>query len=373
MAAEQQNEETYAPTYFPGTVVPESATAVPVPAAGDVRGIDFTIRPAVTVSVKGQVTMPLSTDPNAPAAPPAVGPRGNPAGRIGRGSQINVTLARTGGTGAFSGPVMANSNRTMVRGDGNFEISNVIPGSYNLAAVAQQNGNEYSARMRLEVGEAGADNLNIALRPGISVAGKIFVDGNPPAGFKISQLRVTLQQAEDFAVGGRNGSAQVADDGTFTLPGVSPMSYRVRVMGLPTGAYIMAGRIGGDDAVSRPFVITGDQDVSLQLQIGFSAGHVSGTVVDDKGNPYPGALATLIPDEPARLRSELYFSIPTDQYGRFTFPNVPPGGYKLFAWDDIPGDAYQDPEFIRRYEDRGMPVKVGSGASVDQQVGITHP
>src|SRR5262249_11771227 len=60
ISAQQQNEETYAPTYFPGTAVPESATAVAVSPAGDVRGIDFTIRPTVTVSVKGQAIIPVS-------------------------------------------------------------------------------------------------------------------------------------------------------------------------------------------------------------------------------------------------------------------------------------------------------------------------
>jgi protocatechuate 3,4-dioxygenase beta subunit len=364
---QQRNEDTYAPTYFPGTVVPESASAVPVAPSGDVRGIDFSVRPTPTVSVRGQIIVPISS---APAVP---GQRGNPELGINRGPQMNVMLNRAVLPGSFSVGGLVNMNRVSFSPDGHFEVSNVIPGSYNLFASAQQNGQQYSAQMKLEVGEGGIDNINIPVRAGVSVPGRIFLDGSLPSGFKISQLRVLLQQAEDAPVPNRGGGpGQVADDGTFTLTSVTPMTYRVRVVGLPAGAYLMAGRIGNEEAVNQPFAITGDQDVSLQLQIGFSAGRVTGTVVDDKGNPYPGVLATLIPDEPARLRSELYLTTPTDQYGHFTFANVPPGGYKLFAWEDISGDAYQDPQFIQRYEARGIPVKVDGGASVDQQVGITR-
>ncbi len=375
-----QNEETYAPSYFPGTITPETATPVRLTPAAEIRGIDFGLRPTQTVSVRGQVIVPLVSAQNAtnPPAPPtgrggAAG-RGGPFGGRGGGPQINVVLTRVGNGGRSFG--MGGMNRTNVRQDGTFEITNVVPGSYNLAAVARQEGQQSSGRLRIEVGGAGLDNITVPLRAGIAIPGKIFVDGTPPSTFKMSQLRVNLQQAEDFGIGiggGGGGNGQVADDGTFTLQNISPMDYRVRVGGLPQGAYVMAGRIGGDDAVNRPFTINGDQQMMLQLQIGFAAGRVQGTVVDEKGNPYQGVLATLIPDEARRLRPDVYFSSPTDQYGKFNFPNVPPGTYKLFAWEDIPSGAYQDPDYIRGYEDRGRVVKVDAGGSVDIQVPVIRP
>jgi Carboxypeptidase regulatory-like domain/Polysaccharide lyase family 4, domain II len=373
-ASDSQNDEAYAPTYFPGTTSPESATAITLSPAAEIRGIDFNLRPTLTAKVRGQVLVPLSAVAPAAAAPPATGQRrGVPGGRGGfgpggRGSQINVMLTRidSGGRGrGFAGGI----NRTNVRQDGTFEISGVVPGSYNLMAVARQDGQQYSGRLKIEVNESGVDNLTIPLRAGIPVPGKIYLDGTPPSNFKLSQLRVNLQPTENLQFGG-GGNSQVADDGTFTLQNVSPMEYRVRVAGLPTGAYLMAGRIGSDDAVNQPFTINGDQQVALQLQIGFSAGHVSGTVIDGKGNPYQGALATLVPDPARRLRTDVYFSVPTDQYGRFSFPNVPPGSYKLFAWEDIPNGAYQDLDFIRRFEDRGQAVKLDASASTDVQVTV---
>jgi hypothetical protein len=285
--------------------------------------------------------------------------------------QINVQLNRTGSGRNFG--MISGMNRTNVRPDGFFDIAGVVPGSYTLTANARQNGQQFSSRMRLEVGDSGLENLTVTLRPGVPVTGKIFLDGVPPQEFKMTQLRVTLAPTEDFqgggvAPGGTNGT--VAEDGSFTLPSVPPLEYRVRVAGLPQGAYLMAGRVGSDEALNEPFAITGDQQVVLQLQIGFGAGRIQGTVQDARGAAYQGALVTLVPDEPRRLRTELYFSTPTDQYGRYAFSSVPPGSYRVFAWEEIPSGAHMDPEFIRRFEDRGRVIKVERGNSLDAQIPV---
>jgi hypothetical protein len=93
-------------------------------------------------------------------------------------------------------------------------------------------------------------------------------------------------------------------------------------------------------------------------------------VVDAKGNPYPCALAALVPDESRRGRLDLYSAIPTDQSGRFSFNNVAPGNYRIFAWEEIPTGAYQDPDYIRRFEARAKPVIVQQNGSAETEVSV---
>jgi hypothetical protein len=38
--------------------------------------------------------------------------------------------------------------------------------------------------------------------------------------------------------------------------------------------------------------------------------------------------------------------------------NIPPGNYKLFAWDDVLSTAWMNPDFIKTFEDSGVAVKV---------------
>jgi hypothetical protein len=334
-----------------------------VPPGGDVRGIEFPFHSVTTVSVKGHVTITTLPEATRGDADRSAIP------------QASVVLTHiTPSTSSISVFNRFGLPRTQVHPDGSFELTNVIPGPYNIVAFLQQHWLDYSARLRIDVGDRGAEDVGLTLRPAIAVPGQILIDGTPPSGFKMNSLHVTLLPTEDLPgiPVGRPSDAAVAEDGRFVLPNVSAQTYRVRVQGGGGRVYLVNGRIGGEDAVNRPVTITGDQDVNLQLQIGFQTGQVSGTVVDAKGNPYAGGLATLIPDEPARLRADLYFSTPTDQYGHFLFSNIPPGRYKLFAWEDVSGTAYQDPEFIQRYEAGGVAIKVDAGGSVQQQVSITN-
>ena len=47
-----------------------------------------------------------------------------------------------------------------------------------------------------------------------------------------------------------------------------------------------------------------------------------------------------------------------------------PGEYKLFAWQGIDTGAYQDPDFLKRFEDEGEPVSLGENGSRSVQLKI---
>ena len=104
------------------------------------------------------------------------------------------------------------------------------------------------------------------------------------------------------------------------------------------------------------------------MQVGFSPGRVDGVVNDNRDQPYPGVNCVLVPA--ARNRIDLYKTASTDQYGRFTFSNVVPGDYKVFAWEDIPQGAYMDAAYVARFEDRGIAAHVEKGAGVSVQVRV---
>ena len=276
-------------------------------------------------------------------------------------------LNRVGFSNAWNQRGLA--SQTILDGSGPFQIRGVVPGTYNLIAVAQQNAqSSYAARMQVVVGNTDIDNLNVVLRPGIDVPGRIQLNGTPSPQFQITQLRVQLDPTDDVLLG--VDDAKVNDDRTFVLKDVPPLEYRVRVVGLPPGAYIQAGLIESTDAVRAPFVIAGNPQATLQLQLGFDAGRIAGVVNDAKANPFPGGVTALIPEESDRLRQDLYFWSSTDQSGRFTFNNVPPGLYKLFAWEEIQPGALQNPDFIRKFEDRGKPIKLLPNGNITADITV---
>lgn len=388
---------TNPPVFYPGTVDPDGATPITVVAASDVRGMDFNLRPLRTASVSGRVVAPFPLNqPNT-----AVGGRGRGGVRQGAdgnpvqiqiaGAPVQLSLNRVGGsrTGLLAEFLSSRLGATQVSPDGTFEIKGVAPGEYNLMATARdQSGQQYTARTRISVGTADVTNVTVAVRPGIEVGGRILLDGTPPQQFKFSNLRVSLVGEDggltagvNLVAGGRGdalvanllGGGQgiaattVADDGSFTVKDVGAQEYRVRVTGLPQGAYVQAGRIGSNDALNAAFTID-NPGTQLQIQLGFSPGRVSGNVTDDRGAPVTSVQTVLVPDEARRGRNDAYFTATTDQNGQFTFNNVAPGRYKIFSWEDIPAGAYQYPDFLRRYEDRGQALTVNANGAITANV-----
>jgi hypothetical protein len=281
---------------------------------------------------------------------------------------IQVRFARVGAESQSPLAALIGNGVAPVNPDGSFQISNVTAGSYNLTAIARdQKGVEYTARMRVEVGAGDINGLTIIPKRGGDIRGQVYADSTP-ANFKTSQLRVSLVSDDNpnplnlvatllggQSTGGMNASVEA--DGTFALKNVGALPYRARVTGLPANGYVIAARFGDVDPLGAPFTV-GETEALLQLQIGFSPGNVTANVVDASGKPFSGIVTALVPDTSRRGRSDLYFSGTSDASGRVAFANVPPGAYRLFAWEEVPAEAFRYAEFLQTHESRGVNVTV---------------
>ena len=69
-------------------------------------------------------------------------------------------------------------------------------------------------------------------------------------------------------------------------------------------------------------------------------------------------------------RIDLFKTARTGESGEFRFESVPPGDYKLFAWEDIDDGAWLDPDVIKLYESRGTAVAVGPAPDQTVTVGL---
>ena len=111
----------------------------------------------------------------------------------------------------------------------------------------------------------------------------------------------------------------------------------------------------------------------LALTVSANGAHLEGTVQDKDHQPFTGAFIALVPEETQRSRQDLFKTATSDQYGHFTLRGIPPGKYKLFAWDSIDQGAYMDPDFLKAYDDQGktMELSPGEKSSPELRVIIT--
>jgi hypothetical protein len=335
-------DQTYIPVYYPGTNDVETASPINLRPGTIFNGIDLTVAQVPTLRIRGQI----------------IGPNGQPA----QNTQVMLAPRRRIG--------IAMGNQFRGRGlnqTGTFEIRGVVPGSYDLIAIMNDRTSPASARLPLEVGGADIENVTLVLSPGVTITGRLLLE-SMPANTDVQRLRVALNPRTPmagFLLGQRGGGQRggsppgvVNSDGTFTLQNVGPGDYRVVVQGLPRNAYIKIARFGAADALQDGVIVDGSTSGALDILVSGNTGTVEGAVRDERQNPAPNVQVVLVPDPARRHRADLYRTANTDATGRFRLDGIPPGDYKAFAWEDVETGAWQDPDFLNRYEEIGRVLRL---------------
>jgi hypothetical protein len=327
-------KENYVRTYYPGNPDATKAETIAVKAGEEISSMDFMMRPAAVFRVRGTVASLIGSDAKRP-----------------RNSAMVYLVARKSDV----------VNRRIVFGevsslkqDGTFDLSGVLPGSYTLVVQLFEDNKAHRARQSVEVGNADVEGLQVTIAPGMSISGRVRWDGN--AGFGGEDLSVMLRGVDnDF-----DAYARVEPDGSFTLTDVSDGG-RVHVFGEPPDAYLKSVTYAGMDALGEGFSPRAGVAASLDITLSSRGGRVQGMAADGDGLPSVGAWVVLVPDAKHRERGELYKTGRTDQHGQYALRGIAPGDYTLFSWDEVEEGAWQDPEFLKPFEEKTEKVSVQEG------------
>ncbi|HUJ22241.1 MAG TPA: carboxypeptidase-like regulatory domain-containing protein [Bryobacteraceae bacterium] len=322
---EQYGTQGYVATYYPRAVDPAGATAIEVRPGSLVRGVDITLLKTRTVSVRGRV----------------IDPGKEPMG-------ASVQLIPRDQPEYMWGRSFANMDQ-----QGSFEFRGVVPGAYYIDVRKYGNRITFGARQALDVPESGVANVALELVPSAELKGQLRVEGRPAS---LSDAHITLRADEPSDTGWAGGPVKA--DGSFTVSNIGSLHYELMVNGLPEDYYLKSARLGGTEVQDTGIDATSGMTGSLDIVMSSNSGQIEGVVLDADDQPVTAATVSLVPDEPRRARPRFYRVVTTDQYGRFILKGVVPGGYKLFAWEDIADGQYEDPEFLKSYETQGWPVTV---------------
>ena len=334
------------PVYFPNTSNASMASVIDLPPGVNFTGIDVTITPLRSGRIAGLVR-------NRATGEPAIG--------------AAVTLVPRRGTVATGTLQRAKVSKT-----GTFELRQMAPGSYDLiAAVADPIEGHLAASLPVDVTDMDVDDVTLFLQPQLSVNGRIRVDNNQPAAanvnMRMQNIRVELRR-EPYIPELLILVPTIGADGTFTFGGITPGDYQLRVSTGRLRGYTKSASFGSIDALNPPFHIDGPGQ--FEIVISLNSGSLDTIVLDQSQKPFPDATVALVPEPPGRQRSDLYYSGISDASGRLHFDSVAPGDYRVYAWEDVPADAWQDPDFIRLYEDRGRRVRVSEGGTENLELKV---
>ena len=237
--------------------------------------------------------------------------------------------------------------------DGSFEIAGVLPGPYTLNAFWFEDGRRYQARQSVEVGNADVEGVNLIIAPGIQMNGRIVWDGKPS--LDRDELLVNIASADSRI--SFSAPARVVGN-SFVLKDVFEGTYRLGLSGQSKDCYIRAIRYGSSDALDNGFTVVRGTQPSIEVTISSRGARVQGAVTEEDKLPVTGVWVVLVPDQAHRDQSRLYQKAAADQYGHYLLRGIAPGDYKIFCWDEVEDGAWEDPDFLRTFEDRGQKISV---------------
>ncbi len=317
----------YAKMYYPGTPDVTKATAIVVKGGEEIPSVEMLMRPVPVVHVRGHVYNPA-------------------AHKI---SSTDVMLVPRTNNHEWS----FGETQAPVKPDGSFELSEVPPGPYTLMAVTFEAGKFLTAKSTLDVGNADIEGLSLTIGVVATVSGRIIWEGQPSVG---QDELVVTPRPKDVPLGAVY-RARVNPNNSFTITDMSEGSYTLEVSGQSKDCYIKEAHYAGSDALDDGFNVSAAAPGSLEITISSRGARVQGAVVDEDGLPASGVWVALVPDAEHR-ETRFYKSQTTDQYGHFDLRGITPGDYRLYSWNEVEEGAWEDPDFMKPFEEKGKGEKV---------------
>jgi len=350
------------PTYYPNTLDPRLARRIRVDEGSTAGGINMTLLPPSDLKISGRV---LRSD--------------------GTGGSYQFFLVSQEDD-ALRANVESNfPNTAPDRSGGMFELSGIMPGSYELYARDMSQPLAVAGHTHVDISTRNIADIVIQAYPAVEVRGRFIVDGNPtPPNFEPAARPVDiagtaaafpatapllLLQANDSATIARSYRSSVDATGKFQFAGVTPGNYRLQAPGpfpglsaLPDKSYVSDIRQLGQSVFENGIAIDGGKAVpEIQVILRNDGGSVEGTVTNGGKSLADGGAVVLVP-EPSRRNNPLQYKMTgIDASGHFSFTNIRPGTYKVFCWSlnaFPPYAPYRSSIFIGKYEDRGVAVVV---------------
>ncbi len=342
----------YAPTYYPGVMSPQHAEPIALGLGGEISGLTFSLLPVRTVAISGT----------------ALDGQGRPMAN----ALIQVS-AHDNAMGVFS---IQGGNRT--REDGSFRVSNITPGDYTLIALPTQGMRGWGENVEIGLADitVGSEDISgVVLSPprGATIRGRVVLNDlasspPPPEAITITALP-DGDSRPAFMMGNR--PSQLGPDWTFELRVPrSPAAIRPLVM---TQDWTLASvLVGGEDVTDTGLTFRdGETITDVQVVLTTTRTHVSGSVLDDRGQPVPDYTVVVFAEDPAYWRTRWSRRIEVarpDQSGTWGVQGLPPGRYVAAAVEAVEHGEERDPALLERLRTVGTPFTIGEGGQHTMQL-----
>jgi len=351
---------TYVATYYPSALDFSEATQIPLTAGGEVTNVEIRLHKVKVFHISGKIVD--SSGALVRNVPLALLPKNN-ANSLGYGSPLSNTR------------------------DGTFDFFWVTPGSYFLqtahnvmTGASDQNETAVTKKLfgrhAVTVNNEDLKDIVVPLNAGATLTGTIVPEGpepqpppTDPSSAKTAPPLPSAQLVPADSIENRPYTARTNADGSFEMHDLGPERYRVKVNALADGIYVKSIHFGNEDVTNGILDLTSGTGGVIDVRLSPNAADVSGTVHNDKGETVMGVQVTLGPASAEFAAQSLLFEqTSTGQDGKFSFKNLPPGEYRICAWEEVDRGLVSDPEFRSHFDSRSVVVKLSQGSHENSDV-----
>ncbi len=288
----------YPVQYYPLAGDAKSAQVVELMPGTEKSGVDFRMRPTAVTQVRGTLSGADWHGGN-PVVLQLV-----PLDQSARGMTTGGNLDQAKGT---------------------FEFRQVFPGSYML--VAFSNGNEdnrIAGSQRIDVSDQPV-NVGLELRHAMDLSGKVEMEtgGSNSGDTKVLLNQIFIQLMPRYQVGLPGSGGQVSVDGSFTLKGVLPGSWRLQANG--PHMFLKLATLGGTDVTNAPMDVTGGAAGALRIVLSTNTATIRGSA--------PAGQNVMLQTVDEDTQSTRSWGTQTDQTGQYKIEGLAPGKYRLVVMD----------------------------------------
>ena len=234
-----------------------------------------------------------------------------------------------------------------VSSDGTFEIRGLAPGTYTVRAAFAEDKQTYEGEETVEVGNQGAQNVQIAALPDFAASGHVTLILT-----KIPIARVVVEFAGEGNMPRVMANANYPEY-KFDAQLRPERRYRAAVRNLPEDYYLKSLAISGHDVPPDNVVVSGVRG-EMEIVLSPTGARIEGTLLDAKEEPTRGSIL-LVPDIPEPGPPDLFRRTSADSKGKFTLRGVAPGSYRLVALESVSLETeINDPDFQRMIGNQGQ-------------------
>ena len=321
------DDEVEAPTFYPQTTRIEEAQPVYVSAGLESVGVEFALAKVGTFTVSGIV----------------VDSAGRPV------SDAEVAMIQDGGGERL--PVQ-------VSPEGRFTVEGVVPGEYTMMVFHR------SLRMTMPqqvTVDRDVPGLELVLRRGAQVAGRVVRDGLDPLPFDPATIHVNAARQMGDSLRIQMSGSEMRADGSFSLHVAGPSVLQIE--DLPTGWTVKSVRLRGSD-ITDELVDFGEGTTSeVEIVVSDRVTDLVGRVSDRDGRAVSSYTVVVFPadDRQRNALSRRLQGAHSRHDGGYQIDALPPGDYLAIAVEALPRSAWTDPAVLDRLEPFATTIRLREG------------